>query len=475
MKWVLGLEAIGLTTCVLAALWLFRSRSVLQRESRLLFYGLLLAAGLAHGLDLLEWAGSATADRTGDVVKVLLPATWLFFLVVTTRDRLLGQVDSQEQQLTFFLEEAPVAVAIVDAEFCYVACSKRWLELHELRAAPTGEGLADVVPELGRTWARIAHDSLERGETLSGTEIVGERIGQAEAGEGEWFEWRVRPFQLAQDAGGCILLVEPIGERVREQQAREEARERVARQQNLVVLGQVAAGVAHDLNNVLQVMTVHLDLLESSRPEAAAEAAELQGAVDTAAKMVRWLVTFGSNRQREPELVDLRDCLSRLWQLLARTLPLGQRLELLLPDEPAFAWIDSTLFDQMVINLVLNARDAMPQGGEVTVSLRIRSGQVSVIVADEGEGIPPRVRERILEPFFSTKGERGTGMGLAVVSRGAKVHQAKLTIESEPDRGATFTIDFPHPDRFDRRRFIRDSTAVRAGPSTPPGTERGMH
>lgn len=474
MTSVLVLEGLGLVFCVAAAVVLLASQEVLTRDARLLLYGLLLATGLTHGLDLLEWSGSATADRTGDVVKVLLPATWLFFLYVTTRDRLLGQVDSKQQQLSFFLEEAPVAVAIVDADLRYVASSSRWQELHRLAASPTGEALDAVAPHWGETWARIARESLERRETLTGTDVVGERQGHTDVGEGEWFDWRVRPFQLAADARGCILLIEPIGERVREQRAREEAREQVARQQNLVVLGQVATGVAHDLNNVLQVMTVHLELLEGSRPEGAAETAELQGAVDTAAKMVRWLVTFGANRQQEPELVDLRESLERLWQLLARTLPLGQRLELLLPDEPALAWIDSTLFDQMVINLVLNARDAMPHGGEVTVSLRSRGGQASVIVADEGEGIPVRVRERILEPFFSTKGEGGTGMGLAVVSRAAKVHQARLTIESEPDRGATFTIDFPHPDRFDRRRFGRESMVAR-GPSSPPGTERGVH
>jgi signal transduction histidine kinase len=219
----------------------------------------------------------------------------------------------------------------------------------------------------------------------------------------------------------------------------------------LAAIGELAAGIAHEVNNPLMVITGHASLLRR-RPELTAIHPMLdtiESQAGRAARMIRGLLDFARRRPRKLEPVDVQDVAERALGLLADRLA-GDAIEtvMLFDESRPTVLADRDELTQVFLNLVSNAADAMPRGGRVTVSTEVRRHEeatyLSVRVSDTGVGIADEDRERVFESFFTTKPEgKGTGLGLAITLDIVRNHEGTIEIESAPGKGTTMIVNLP--------------------------------
>jgi len=216
--------------------------------------------------------------------------------------------------------------------------------------------------------------------------------------------------------------------------------------QKMEAMGRLAGGVAHDFNNLLQAMLSTLQYLRLSgaEPEAClAAAGELEEHVKRGAGLSRQLLLFARRGVTRPERLDLNAVVDEAVALLARVVPANVHLEVRRIDGALVIDGDRGQLEQVLTNLVLNAADAMPDGGRLEVTTWASNGTVGVSVADTGTGMDEPTAARIFEPFFTTKGERGTGLGLSVVHGIVTSHGGTIDVETAAGVGTTFKVAFP--------------------------------
>ena len=235
--------------------------------------------------------------------------------------------------------------------------------------------------------------------------------------------------------------------------------------QKMQAIGQLAGGVAHDFNNLLTAISGHCDLLLMKRDEGDpdyADLAQIAQNANRAASLVGQLLAFSRKQNMQPQTLDLRDSLSDLTHLLNRLV--GEKVSLSVSHDPNLKMIraDKRQLEQVIMNLVVNARDAMPLGGRISIATEtvrmdaafkrdraeVPPGEYVVVhVADEGVGIPPDKLPKIFEPFYTTKrtGE-GTGLGLSTAYGIVKQTGGFIFADSELGRGTEFTLFFPAHD-----------------------------
>jgi PAS domain S-box-containing protein len=243
------------------------------------------------------------------------------------------------------------------------------------------------------------------------------------------------------DAGSprLLLCLEDLTERRHDQEARERAETALLQAQRVESVGRLAGGVAHDFNNLLQAMMATVQSLRLRSPDVATAraSAEIEKHVKRGAALTRQLLLFSRREQPKIEPVDVNELVRESAVLLRRLLPenIGFATEFA-PGEPRVDG-DRGQLDQVLMNLAVNARDAMPDGGRLLVRAGLRGeDEVFIEVSDSGVGMPASVREKIFDPFFSTKGVgHGTGLGLAVVHGIVTQHGGHIEVESEPGRG----------------------------------------
>jgi two-component system cell cycle sensor histidine kinase/response regulator CckA len=239
--------------------------------------------------------------------------------------------------------------------------------------------------------------------------------------------------------------------------------EEFAQSQKMNAVGQLAGGIAHDFNNMLTAIIGYSDLLLSShRPTDPAfrDIRQIKETANRAAGLTRQLLAFSRRQTLRPQVLQLGDALSELQILLRRVVGEKNELDLRHGRDLWFVKADITQFEQVVINLVVNARDAMPEsGGRVQIRTRnvsraecaefneaalVPADYVLVEVEDNGGGIAPEVKEKIFEPFFTTKEVgKGTGLGLSTVFGIVKQSGGFVFVDSELGRGTTFRIFLP--------------------------------
>ncbi len=284
---------------------------------------------------------------------------------------------------------------------------------------------------------------------------------------------RGRPYEVEyriHDAEGNVRWVFDIGREVRDaegrgwiegvlfdQTERRTLEAQLTHSQRMEALGRLAGGVAHDFNNLLTAISGYAEILvRRSAPDdrAGRAAREILKAVDRAAHLTRQLLTFSRKQVVEPKRVSLNDVLRDLEGMLERVIGEDVRLHFDLADDVGSVRADPGQLEQVVLNLVVNARDAMPTGGELWIRTRrasrrapegVEASEYAVIeVEDTGVGIPQEVMEHIFEPFFTTKGqERGTGLGLSTVYGIVRQAGGFVEVESEPGAGAVFRVYWP--------------------------------
>jgi two-component system cell cycle sensor histidine kinase/response regulator CckA len=254
-----------------------------------------------------------------------------------------------------------------------------------------------------------------------------------------------------------------ITERKQVEEEKEKLQAQMSQAQKMEALGQLAGGIAHDFNNLLTIIQLNTQLMErqlSARDPLEEHVREIAGTSKRAAKLVRQLLSFGRRQIVEPRLLNLNDVICDLTPMLRRII--GGKIELQISSIEDL-WLvkaDPSQMEQVIVNLVVNARDAMPQGGTLTVRtgnvvldethaalhVEVQLGKhVLLVISDTGVGMSAEVKSHIFEPFFTTKEPgQGTGLGLATVFGIVKQNGGYIQVHSQVGQGTTFEIYLPY-------------------------------
>ncbi|KEQ05707.1 PAS domain-containing sensor histidine kinase [Pseudorhizobium pelagicum] len=272
---------------------------------------------------------------------------------------------------------------------------------------------------------------------------------------------------------------------VRDLTSRHKIEEELRQSQKMEAIGQLTGGLAHDFNNLLTVISGNLEMVESkiSDERLLTMLREAQDAADDGAKLTGQLLAFGRKQPLNPKIVDVGQLVSGFSDLLRRTV--GETIELrtVITGSANEALVDASQLQNAILNLTLNARDAMPRGGRLSIEIarvkldvdyaqmypNVRTGDyVLVSVTDNGEGMPPEVKQRAFEPFYTTKGVgSGTGLGLSMVYGFAKQSGGQIQLYSEEGQGTSVRIFLP------ATQPAVDAAAAPDGKATAPQTLPG--
>src|SRR3989475_2968384 len=365
------------------------------------------------------------------------------YLAIALRNsRLYGEIADTKRSLEQLIASAGDAIISVSPEDRIEGWNPAAERVFGLAAAQAiGRPITDLLPRGDYTDARRR---LGEGTPMHGFETT------ATAGQPRPMELAVTLSALQGRHGGLEGLIAIV----RDITAQREVEKQLRQSEKLTALGQLAGGIAHDFNNLLQAILGYAQLMKQnprdidfvSRSLNIVEAAAVDGS-----ETVRRIQQFARLRPDEQFVgVDVNQIVHdavaivrpRWEEKIARdNRPLDLRLDLgtieTVNGRPA-------AMTELMTNLILNALDAMPDGGTLTVTTRGEPGrQITLMVTDTGVGMPEPVRRRIFEPFFSTKGEAGSGLGLSMVYSIVRRHGGEIRVESEPGRGATFTLTFP--------------------------------
>jgi PAS domain S-box-containing protein len=262
--------------------------------------------------------------------------------------------------------------------------------------------------------------------------------------------------------------------------------EQLRQSQKMEAIGQLAGGVAHDFNNILTVIQGHASLLVASgtlQGPSARSAQQIGQAAERAAGLTRQLLAFGRRQMMQPRRLDMNEVVSNMTKMLGRLLGEDIALQLNYSPRPALVHADAGMMEQVLLNLAVNSRDAMPKGGLLAIKIattEVKPGNgtrhsearlgrfVCLSVIDTGCGIPPENLRRIFEPFFTTKEVgKGTGLGLATVYGIVKQHQGWIELASELGKGTTFKVLLPESSQpAETGTDPSDEQVIRGGKET---------
>jgi PAS domain S-box-containing protein len=357
---------------------------------------------------------------------------------------------------------APVGLCVLDPELRYVRVYERMAEMigHPVETL-LGRTVRDTTPTLADDLEPKFRQLLATGEPVRGLEIR----GTTDAQPGVERIW-VATWLPLRDADGRLSGINVAAEEVTETRR---LQEKLIEAHRLEAVGRLAGGVAHETNNQMTVVLgcAGFVLRHPALPAAVrADVEQIRQAADRTARITAQLLAYGRRQHLQSEVVDLDSVIERLRPFLARALGDRSTLRVTPGTFGKRVKADVGQIEQMLLNLTLNARDAMPDGGELSVRTslvtvpagialasqddEVRSGDyVSILVADNGHGMTPSTLSRAFEPFFTTKGPgKGTGLGLSMVYGLVKQSGGYIRAESEPGRGTSIEVLLPrveHP------------------------------
>lgn len=355
------------------------------------------------------------------------------------------------------MEASQDGIALTDAEGRFVYMNRAHLAMFGFssEAEALGQSWSTLYSAEGAAWMQAnAMPALLRDGRWSG-EILGR------ARDGTAVDQDISLTR--QPDGGILCITRDMRDRRREAAERERLRAELQLAQRREIIGQIAAGLAHDFNNLLAAIAGSAGLIEASAEPgtpAAAAASRIQQASDQAAELVRRLLTIGT-RSTSRVLLDLRRPVREAADLIRTSLRAPARLLLNLPEAPVEAQADPTDLLQLVLNLGINARDALAgEAGEVRIGLApaapgdpglpVMAGRLDparryccLTVADTGIGMAPDLAAQVFRPYFSTKADKGSGLGLAIVGSIVSANGGAVALETQPGAGACFRIFWP--------------------------------
>jgi len=367
-------------------------------------------------------------------------------VVCTARDlselRKVQAVAREHQSLlTNILESARESIYAVDTEGNFKWCNTATLKgLGFQRSNFIGRSLLSMVYEGDRDLVREKLDA-----ALQGVAQTYEMRYFSHDGQLRYARVDNSPLVVEGQTTGVLGIARDITEQ-------KEERERAARADKLRALGQLASGVAHDFNNSLAAILGRAQLLrrQVNDPALIRNLDIIQTAAEDAAATVRRIQTFArKSAVKEFELVDVAGLLNDAveitrtrWQNEARVRGLEYDVKLNAPREQ-YTYGSASELREVFVNMIVNAVDAMPRGGRLLVTCRRKDDRLQVHFSDNGIGMPEDVKQKIFEPFFSTKGAHGTGLGLSVSYSIIERHSGSISVDSEPGSGSNFMVDLP--------------------------------
>ncbi|MFS0772514.1 PAS domain-containing protein [Sphingomonas sp. 1P08PE] len=373
---------------------------------------------------------------------------------------------AERNLLATIFEETDTFVHVIDTDYRWMGLNRAGADEFERafgRRPKAGDHLLDLLAHLP--------DQREEVEAIWTRALAGENFttiaelgDPAAGGERRSYEMRFRTLRNEHDEPrGAFQLVTDVTDRLRATAELEQAREAMRQAQKLEAIGQLTGGVAHDFNNLLTVIRGSTELLR--RADLAEERRRryvdaIADSADRATRLTSQLLAFSRRQSLRPELFDLGQSVTDLRDIVVTLAGSRIEVEVVVPKEPVLVLADRSQLDTAIINMAVNARDAMPGSGKLTIAVGAVSGIpairghapavgefVTVTVGDTGEGIPADRLEQIFEPFFTTKAVgAGTGLGLSQAIGLAKQSGGTINVESAVGQGSSFTLYLPRTD-----------------------------
>ncbi len=396
------------------------------------------------------------------MLAMTLPYGTAIFLGIFLVGLLLGREDRRhqaEQRFRQMVATAPEAIIVVDR--------MRRIRLFNAKAESYSGLVAEQVigrPLSEQTWLDpTALSDLEERLTCAQRNGANSEVLEIVLANGEHF-FAVSIAAIFSTGGEpeWVVNLRDVTARRRADEARADFEARILQSKSLEALGRLAGGVAHDFNNMLTVILGTVDLLRAEHAGDEPLDNDLRNigeAASKAAELTAQLLAFGRKQVLEPQVLKPNEVIRGLVPLLRRSIPENIELNVICADDVANVLVDVARLEQVIVNLVVNARDAMSQGGRLTIGTSNREldeayaaghpevipgKYVEITVSDTGVGMNEEVRARIFEPFFTTKGQnKGTGLGLATVHGIVRQSGGHVYVYSEPGAGTCFRVYLP--------------------------------
>jgi len=409
---------------------------------------------------------------------------WLLFDLLNARV-MARQLSNREEELRTMAEAMPQIVWIARPDGWNIFLNKLWMDY-------TGLTLEE---SLGHAWVKAVHPddqgmAMEAWQKARAEHGIYSIEGRLRRADGVYRWWLVRAVPLL-DAAGNILkwygTCTDIHDLKMSQKEREEMQSQLNQSQKMETVGQLAGGVAHDFNNLLTAIIGYGGFLMKDLAEGDAkreDVKEILTAAERAAGLTKQLLAFSRKQILKTETVDLNSIVWGIGKMLRRLIGEDIKLETRYAPSPCHVQIDIGQIEQMIVNLAVNARDAMPKGGTlVLATAHMDAGEdfvlkhpafspgplVCLTLKDTGCGMTDNTKEHLFEPFFTTKEKgRGSGLGLSTVFGIVKQSGGEIEVESAPDRGTTFNIYLPH---FIATAVNREEAKDTGGDTLLPGSE----
>lgn len=394
---------------------------------------------------------------------------------VTAMKRVQNDLAEREAHLRSILDTVPESTIVIDDAGIITSFSAAAERLFGYSSSEVcGQNVRMLMPNPDRD----AHDGY-----ISNYMETGERriIGYGRVVTGLRKDGTTFPMELAVGearTGGKRIFTGFIRDLTSRQKIEEELRQ----SQKMEAIGQLTGGLAHDFNNLLTVISGNLEMMEYKLddPNLRVLLQEAQAAADDGAKLTGQLLAFGRRQPLNNKLVDVGQLVSSFSDLMRRTLGEAIEFRTVIAGAPNEALVDASQLQNAILNLVINARDAMPRGGKLTVEIsrikldvdyaqmysNMRMGEfILVAVTDTGTGMSPEVKEKAFEPFFTTKGvSAGTGLGLSMVYGFIKQSGGNIQLYSEPGQGTSVRMFLPAA----KRKIEKEGLKAEGHPAQSP-------
>ena len=375
-----------------------------------------------------------------------------FARIVPAVQRALGEADERrmrreaEQKLAQTLEQLQNLFGnLDDVFFSFDPQERRLLQISPACEKVYGLSREEFFLNPG-VWRELLHNDdrpiVQAAETTlqeTGSASFEHRIIRPD-GKTRWLQARLKS---AAGPDGETLRIDGIVSDITE---RRELEAQFFRSQRMDNIGNLASGIAHDLNNVLTPIVLGLQFIRTkvAEPEAVEALETLEACATKGAEFLRQILMFARGVEMQQTVVRIGGLVRNVEAILRQTFPKSIEISTDIPNDLSPVLATSTQLEQVLVNLCLNARDAMPHGGKLSISARNEAQHVVIHVTDTGVGIPPDHLSKVFDTFFTTKEpDKGTGLGLSTVRAIVEKHGGTATVRSELNRGTTFTITLP--------------------------------